>query len=248
MKKILLAALFTLLMIWNYWFAVCVQWSWVCNDTFDSDYIPSDEEIEMLVNLWVINATKSEVEIYWLEQIKAYFWAFNNSITTQPSVKQANLEWKITREEMAKMISNYAVNVLWIVPDTTKSCYFINSNINPTLVQSVTESCQLWLMWQWIIDFRPKDSVTRAEFWTVLSRALWWNKNEWWAIYYENHLKALKTEWIMNKIDSPMNNEVRWYVMLMLMRSALESDGVQTYNDGNYTEYDDISYVMEMLD
>lgn len=53
------------------------------------------------------------------------------------------MKGKITREEMAKMISNYAVNLLLKTPDTTKSCYFLDSNINPDLVEYVTESCQL---------------------------------------------------------------------------------------------------------
>ena len=176
----------------------------------------------------------------------AYKWAYDNEITTMDSIERANMKWHITREEMAKMISNYAKNILWITPDTTKPCLFINSNINPTLVQSVTESCQLWLMWQWISDFRPKDSVTGAEFWTVLSRVLRWDKNEWWSTYYENHLKALKNEWIMNKIDTPMDKELRGYVMVMLMRS--EPDYIQSYDDEDYSTYDDISYVMEMLD
>ena len=161
-------------------------------------------------------------EEYTTELKQAYKWAYKNEITTMNSIDRANIKWNITREEMAKMISNYAVNILWKAPDTTKSCLFSDSNINPGLVQFVTESCQLWLMWQWVTSFRPKDSVTRAEFWTVLSRALRWNKNEWWSTYYENHLKALKSEWIMTKIDTPMNKEVRGYVMLMLMRSAWE--------------------------
>ena len=184
---------------------------------------------------------------YSSELQQAYKWAYGNKITTMDSIDKANMKWNITREEMAKMISNFSKNILWTNPDTTKPCLFINSNINPTLVQSVTESCQLWLMWQWISDFRPKDSVTRAEFWTVLSRALWWNQNEWWSTYYENHLKALKSEWIMTKINTPMDNEVRGFVMLMLMRSY-EPDYIQSYNDEDYTEYDDISYVIGMLD
>ena len=178
---------------------------------------------------------------YSQELQQAYKRAYNNEITTQSPIENANMQWKITRAEMAKMISNYAKNILWKTPDTTKTCLFINSNINPTLVQSVTESCQLWLMWQWISDFRPNDTVTRAEFWTVLSRALWWDKNEWWSTYYENHLKALKTEWIMNKIDTPMNEEIRGWVMLMLMRS--------TWEDKNNTSIDNqIIDVLNMLD
>ena len=181
---------------------------------------------------------------YTTELKQAYNWAYKNEITTMNSIDRANIKWNITREEMAKMISNYAVNILWKAPDTTKSCLFSDSNINPGLVQFVTESCQLWLMWQWVTSFRPKDLVTRAEFWTVLSRALRWNKNEWWSTYYENHLKALKSEWIMTKIDTPMNKEVRGYVMLMLMRSAWEE--ISNSNSSNIDNQ--ISDVIWMLD
>lgn len=137
---------------------------------------------------------------------------------------------------MAKMISNYAINVLWIQPDTSKNCYFVDSNINPNLVEYVTKSCQLWLMWQWVSSFRPKDSVTRAEFWTVLSRALWWDQYEWWFTYYGNHLKALNAEWIMNNISSPMDKEVRGYVMLMMMRSAFWDYYIIDENDVKYPQ------------
>ena len=178
-------------------------------------------------------------ETYTQELQTAYNWAYSKWITTQSGIDNANMKGKITREEMAKMISNYAVNLLLKTPDTTKSCYFLDSNINPDLVEYVTESCQLWLMGQWVVSFRPKDSVTRAEFWTVLSRALWWDKNEWWNTYYENHLKALKGEWIMNNISSPMNEEIRWYVMLMLMRSA---------DDGRYIVDYQIGDILKMLD
>jgi len=181
---------------------------------------------------------------YTTELKQAYNWAYKNEITTMNSIDRANMKWNITREEMAKMISNYAINILWKTPDTTKNCLFSDSNINPGLVQFVTESCQLWLMWQWVTSFRPKDSVTRAEFWTVLSRALRWNKNEWWSTYYENHLKALKSEWIMTKIDTPMNKEVRGYVMLMLMRSAWEE--ISNSNSSNIDNQ--ISDVIWMLD
>lgn len=176
---------------------------------------------------------------YSSELKQAYNWAYQNEITTQSSIEKANLQWKITREEMAKMITNYAINILWKSPDTTKSCLFLDSNINPELVQFVTESCQLWLMGQWITSFKPKDYVTRAEFWTILSRVLWWDKYEGWVIYYEKHLKALQNEWIMKKIDTPMDKEIRWYVMLMLMRSVKQETD---YNDNQ------ISEVIQLLD
>ncbi len=179
---------------------------------------------------------------YSSELKQAYNWAYQNKITTQSPIEKANMQWQITREEMAKMISNYATEILWKTPDTTQSCLFLDSNINPDLVEFVTKSCQLWLMGQWITSFKPKDFVTRAEFWTVLSRALWWDKNEWWTTYYQNHLKALKSEWIMKKIDTPMDYEIRWYVMLMLMRSTNTWE-LLTENLDNQIEE-----VIEMLD
>ena len=241
MKKIWFLIL-SLLFVPFYSFAVC-EWTWECHDTIDP-LNPTDEDIQFLLDLWFINATKEEVKKFWLKKIKAYYWSLSSGITTMKSVKKAKLDQYITRAEMAKMISNYAKNILWKTPDTTKACLFLNSNVSADLVQYMTESCQLWLMWQWITDFRPNDYVTRAEFWTVLSRALWWNKNEWWSTYYENHLKALKSEWIMSKIDTPSSKEVRGYVMLMLMRSTDENARI---TDNANTD-NQISDVIEMLD
>ena len=203
------------------------------------------KKISVIVLSWILLISTFCIwEEYSSELQEAYKWAYENKITTMSSIEKANMKWNITREEMAKMISNYAMNILWKTPDSTKACLFIDSNINPDLVESVTKSCQLWLMGQWVTSFRPKDSVTRAEFWTVLSRALRWDKYEWWSTYYQNHLKALKSEWIMNKIDIPMNKEVRGYVMLMLMRSTDENSIV--IDDSNTDNQ--ISDVIKMLD
>jgi hypothetical protein len=43
---------------------------------------------------------------------QAYNWAYKNKITTQSTIEKANMYGKITREEMAKMVSNYATNIL----------------------------------------------------------------------------------------------------------------------------------------
>jgi hypothetical protein len=68
--------------------------------------------------------------------------------------------------------------------------------------------------------FRPNDVVTRAEFATALSRMLYWMEDwKWNTKYYETHISKLYNEWIINKSD-PKIKEKRWYVMIMLMRSA----------------------------
>ena len=75
-------------------------------------------------------------------------------------------------------------------------------------------------MGQGITAFRPYDTISRAEFGTALSRVLWGDKYEGGTPYYAKHLDALKAAGIMTQIDNPENrDEVRGYVMLMLMRS-----------------------------
>ena len=71
-----------------------------------------------------------------------------------------------------------------------------------------------------ISSFNPNGIVTRAEFGTVLSRALWGNiHNITSAQYYTEHLKALKDAGIMNMISNPNQLEIRGYVMLMMQRA-----------------------------
>ena len=50
---------------------------------------------------------------YTQEQIEAYNRAYQNWITTQSTIEAANLEWNITRQAMAKMISIFAKEFLW---------------------------------------------------------------------------------------------------------------------------------------
>ena len=69
-----------------------------------------------------------------------------------------------------------------------------------------------------IEEFRPNDLVTRAEFATALSRMLFSTPDG--DPYYITHLAKLKAEKIITN-DDPSMRELRWYVMIMLMRSAM---------------------------
>lgn len=156
------------------------------------------------------------------EYPESYSWAFKNWITTQPTIEKANMYWTITRIELSKMISNYAINILKKNPDTSKKCQFsdISDRLNSQYDSWVTKACQLWLMWQWISNFRPYNNVTRAEFGTILSRLLYWNKYDWWTPYYNKHINNLRIRWIMTNISNPKEwMESRGNVMVMLKRS-----------------------------
>ena len=68
-------------------------------------------------------------------------------------------------------------------------------------------------------SFFPNGEVTRAEFGTVLSRTLYGTIYNGGTPYYLNHLKALQDNSIITNTN-PDLQELRAYVLLMLMRSA----------------------------
>ena len=161
------------------------------------------------------------------EENDAYSFAKSNGITTTDSIDNAKMNTELTRIQMAKMLSNYAVNVLWQEPDVSKwTIKFedVTNKMDKQYDNAVTKAYQLWIMWQNMKnnEFRPNDEVTRSEFASALSRLLYqteeWNYKWTWK-YYIPHVAKLYNEWIINKTD-PKIKEKRWYVMTMLMRTV----------------------------
>lgn len=156
------------------------------------------------------------------EMNQAYQYSYHYGITTMDTIEKAKMRWSLKRIEMAKMLSQYAINVLWIKPDTTRQNKFadVSENMDTEYDEWVTLAYQLWIMWINMPDnkFRPNDRVTRAEFGTALSRMLFGLGDG--NPYYLSHLAKLKSEWIITN-DEPNLEELRWYVMLMLMRSKM---------------------------
>ena len=157
---------------------------------------------------------------------QAYEWARSKEITTMDSYEAANMYGAVTRAQLAKMLSNWAMNVRGLTPDESLACEFTDiDSVKGDLHDFIKTSCQLGLMGQGITAFRPYDKISRAEFGTALSRALWGNENNGEIPYYAKHLNALKAAGIMTQIDNPESrDEIRGYVMLMLMRA--EATGV----------------------
>ena len=88
---------------------------------------------------------------YSTEYVNAYNYTYSKWITTAQTINKANMDGTLTRIAMAKMISNYAINVLWLKPDTSKSCSFldVSNKLDSDYDYWVTKACQLWLMWIW---------------------------------------------------------------------------------------------------
>lgn len=156
----------------------------------------------------------------------AYLYAYNMWITTMPNIFKADLEWKLIRSHMAKMMVQWSKKVLGVKANTGINCKFddISYLKGQDLYEFVIQACQMWLMgvdntWKPKSSFDPDGVVTRAQFGTVLSRAIRWEYYNGWDLFYNYHLEALNSVGIMKKISKPWDYELRGWVMLMLHRS-----------------------------
>ena len=157
------------------------------------------------------------------EMNEAYQYARYYDITTKDSIKDADMYSGLNRIAMAKMLTNYAENVLWEDNfDTRRNCTFtdVSNSLDKDYDYWVTKACQLWIMWVNMPNnkFYPNWWVTRAEFATALSRLLY-NTKDGTERYYSTHITKLRREWIITNTD-PALWELRGYVMLMLKRVA----------------------------
>ena len=196
---------------------------------------------------------ETEVSKNWFtkEMNDAYEFAFKNWITTINNIEKTKMYSNLTRIQMAKMLSNYAINIQWKQPDSSKKCQFddISKELDVKYDEWITKACQLWIMWQNVKrnQFRPNDIVTRAEFTTALSRMLYWIEDgKWNTKYYEPHMAKLYEEWIINKKD-PKIEEKRWYVMLMLMRTDGTTEKSCDFNNDWKIDESDINIISDLI-
>ena len=162
------------------------------------------------------------------ETLSLYEWAHENDITTMDTLEYANPDWLLTRWHMAKMVVNFAQNVLWktIPTEYPDKCNWKDKESereSSEIKEYAKKACALWLMWIYVEEFMPNKVLDRAEFGTIISRLLWWDKynvidtdHRW---YYEDHLWALKKHGILTQTDNPEERrELRKWVWLVFRR------------------------------
>ncbi len=172
-----------------------------------------------LVYLSLLSITFAET--YTTELQNAYSYAYDIGVTTQWSIGSANMNGSLIRSHMAKMMVNYTKQVLGQQPDTSLACNFSDvANQSSELKGYIIEACQLGLMGVGITAFNPNGVVPRAQFGTVLSRALYGDMYNDGDPYYLFHLQTLQEAGIMTNISNPSASEIRGYVMLMMMRAG----------------------------
>lgn len=198
-----------------------IQWITIIENIEEQQKITPKEEPK----IWFISNI-----LYDEELLEAYKYAYSIWITTMPTAYQANLKGKLIRKDLAKMISEYALKVLKLKPDNRLKCLFEDiENENLETKYYTKLACKLWLMGRHadgkskLDNFMPNEAVNRAQFGTVLSRTLFGesnNINQWENFErYQKHLIALNQNNIMKVIDIPWMVELRWRVMLTMMRA-----------------------------
>lgn len=164
------------------------------------------------------------------EQNDAYLWACQHNITTMRTIQEARLDQPLTRAELAKIMSVYAMKEYHLKPLITGAVNYkdVNTDLGD-LADYIQLAYQLQIMGinadgTPIQAFEPHKLVSRAEFATVLSRVIWGNKhNISGDDRYSAHLQALKKYGVITS-DVPANWwELRGRALLMLHRTAKSS-------------------------
>ena len=161
------------------------------------------------------------------EQNDAYLWACQHDITTMRTIQEARLDQPLTRAELAKIMSVYAMKEYHLKPLKAGAVNYKDVNVDlGDLADYIQLAYQLQIMGinadgTPIEAFEPHKLVSRAEFATVLSRVIWGNKhNISGDDRYSAHLQALKKYEIITS-DVPANRwELRGRALLMLHRNA----------------------------
>ena len=164
------------------------------------------------------------------EQNDAYLWSCQHNITTMRTIQDARLDQPLTRAELAKIMSVYAMKEYHLKPLKVGAVNYkdVNADLGD-LADYIQLAYQLQIMGinhdgTPIQSFEPHKLVSRAEFATVLSRVIWGSKhNISGDDRYSAHLQALKKYRVITS-DVPANWwELRGRALLMLHRTAKSS-------------------------
>ena len=175
------------------------------------------------------NSEQSDWKIDMDDLMNVYLWARDNWITTWETLEAALPDGYIERWEMAKLVVNFVNDVLWreVPKNIPSKCSRWDKETEWESAEEkkyAEQSCALWLMWIYMQNFKPNKLLDRAEFGTIVSRILWWEKfnvpnatteNK----YYVKHLNEVKKENLITQIENPETiKELRKWIWIVLKK------------------------------
>lgn len=160
---------------------------------------------------------------YTEEEKTAYEWAKESGITTMNTIDESRVSEPLTRAELAKIVSVFAKDILWKEDILEESGNFMDVDKSLwDLEEYVHQAYRLQIMWTWAEGetdyFYPNAYVTRAEFATVLSRLLFWDRfNQEGENWYAQHLYVLKKSKLLDN-KRPEEQELKSNVLITLYK------------------------------
>jgi hypothetical protein len=150
-----------------------------------------------------------------LEQ--ALKFAYQFGITKYTNLTDFKSESAVTREQISKMILQFAKAMSRTSNKGSFACAFTDMNLtDPTLTNYITDACSQGMIKWWDNKFHPQDSATQAQAITMLMRVIDWSKTEpeqRWTPYEQYAI----TQWyIKQAIGQPMWIITRWELIILM--------------------------------
>ena len=162
-----------------------------------------------------------------LEMYDAITWMYDNELTIYKDPKQFWVYNEMTREQSSKFFSNFYKTVFekpLIMP--SENPFKDIDNADPTLIDYIKYSYNLWLFKGTNWKFMPFNSITKAQSLAVIIRMIAWVLDESWAKWYSEYLRRAENLNLLDNINyslETLDNENirRWDVALILYRLYL---------------------------
>lgn len=162
-----------------------------------------------------------------LEMYDAITWMHDNGLTIYKDPKQFWVYNEMTREQSSKFFSNFYKTVFekpLIMP--SENPFKDIDKADPTLIDYIKYSYNLWLFKGTNWKFMPFNSITKAQSLAVIIRMIAWVLDESWAKWYSEYLRRAENLNLLDNINYSLEtldseNIIRWDVALILYRLYL---------------------------
>lgn len=160
----------------------------------------------------------------------ALTFLYSYSMTSFRSIDEFWIHRNLSRQEAAKILSNFAINVLCRKPDFNLEIWYTDiENADNTLKPYIKLAYQLGLMkWngQWTWEFRPYDIITKAELNAVIIRMI-----------LKSYLDENNTLWYSNynSVSSSLNIITQWAWLEHISRHDAALMMFRAYKNHDYS-------------
>ena len=166
------------------------------------------------LSTWLVSAQSSTSVVAWM---------YENNLTIFDNEQDFGWDRQVTRWEIAKFFTKFAVLIGKTKVKTTAECQFNDiAWYDYTLVPNIIEACEFGLMKWSNGSYFPNRNLTEAEWLTVIIRAVVGMQDETWEPRWTETHGAAEWLWILNgewvwDLDVPVS---RWKIGTWLYKAS----------------------------